>query len=334
MTDGIDARSEDGEDVRVGVIGVGSMGANHARVYRQMPSVSLIGVADADTERGMEIAEQNDTRLLSVEALLESTDAVSVTVPTEYHYEMAGQCIDAGVDVLVEKPFVDDISKGRELARRVADRDVVLQVGHIERFNPAVETALDIASAKEIIAVTSRRLGPPLDRAVGDDVVFDLMIHDIDIVLTLAEEQPESIVAAGYENGRYASAQFTLPDGSVANLTASRLTQRRVRELEITTRDCQIVVDYLDQSLHIHRRSEPEYLREDGELRYRNNSVVEQPIVANEEPLKRELSAFVEASESRTEPPVTAADGIEALRIVGQISSCLDQDNQAQVVPR
>jgi predicted dehydrogenase len=319
------------ESVRVGVIGVGSMGANHARVYRQLPEATLVGVVDWDEERASEVAARNGTTATSRRELLDRVDAVSVAVPTEYHYGVVSDCLDAGVDILVEKPFVHDLSKGEELARRARSEGVVLQVGHIERFNPAVEAALDISGELDVISVTSRRLGPPVERAGNDGVVSDLMIHDIDVVLTLADEKPSSITAVGCQEGRYASAQLTFPDGLVSTLIASRITQRRVRELEITTENCQITVDYLDQSVRIHRQSEPEYTRSEGTLRYRNKSIVEQPIVESEEPLKRELGAFIEASRNNQTPPVTAEDGLAALEGVGQITAELEEASPQEV---
>jgi predicted dehydrogenase len=308
------------DPVDVGVVGVGSMGADHVRVYRQLPGVRLVGVVDADEERATEVARANGTRSTSLDHLCRDADAVSIAVPTAYHHETARDCIEAGVDVLVEKPFVEDLQNGLDLIRRAEAQDAVLQVGHIERFNPAVETVFELIDGFDVIAMTARRLGPPVDRAVTDGVILDLMIHDVDVVLALAGSKPESIAATGCREGRYANAQMRFPDGTVGALTASRVTQRRVRELEITTENCLVVVDYLDQSVRIHRRSSPEYRRRDGDLRYRNESVVERPLVESEEPLKRELSAFVGAVRERSRPRVTAEEALDVLEVVRTVS--------------
>lgn len=307
------------EPLPVGVIGVGAMGAHHARVYRQMPETSLVGVVDRDSARAAEIAEQQDSVAMDIEEMIESADAVSIAVPTTQHAALVTRCMDAGVDVLVEKPFVDDLEEGRALAERASREDVVVQVGHIERFNPAVETVLELANDLDIVATSARRLGPPISRAINDGVILDLMIHDIDVIMALTGEAPNKIAAMGCRDGQHAHAQFAFSDGSISDLTASRLTQRRIRKLDITAVDCQVSVDYLDQSVHIHRRSHPEYTRDDGDLSYRNESVVERPIVESKEPLKRQLAAFIDTCRSRGEPPVSANEAVRVLEVIEEI---------------
>ncbi len=311
---------KDGDALPVGVIGVGSMGSNHARILSQLQGANLIGVNDVDQHRASDVALSNGTHALERSELLRSVDAVSVAVPTAYHYEVVKECIEAGVDVLVEKPFVDDIAKGKELARLARRNDIVLQVGHIERFNPAVQAVIDIVSDLELIAISTTRVGPPLSRVVSDDVVLDLMVHDLDIVLAIADEIPTTIDATGRRDGQYATAQLTFPDELVCTLTASRVTQRRMREMEITCDNCQITVDYLDQSVNIHRHASPEYTQNDGTIAYRNESVIERPLIETEEPLKRELSAFIEASRNDSTPVVTAEDGLRVLEVAIEIT--------------
>lgn len=310
--------------VDVGVIGVGSMGQNHARVYHQLPGANLVGVADADVDRAAAVAARHETNQLDVGELLDTVDAVSVVVPTAHHYEVARRCLERGVDILVEKPFVLEVSEGHELDR-LAHRDgLVLQVGHIERFNPAVRAMFDVVEASDVIATTAHRLGPPVERTIDDGVIMDLMVHDLDIILALLDSSPVSIDAVRTQGGQYATAQLTFPDEIIASFAASRVTQRRIRQLDITAVDCQIAVDYLDQSVHIHRRSQPEYTRDDGSLRYRNESVIERPMVERGEPLKAELESFLEAVRNRDTPVVTGEDGIrivELARRIGQLAS-------------
>ncbi|RDI69727.1 Gfo/Idh/MocA family protein [Halopelagius longus] len=307
-------------DVTAGVVGVGSMGQNHVQVYSELASTDLVGVADADRERARSVAEEYGTSALSQVELLERADVVSIAVPTKYHAPIVRDCIDAGVDVLVEKPFVDDVEVGRELAAYADERDVVLQVGHIERFNPAVSALFDLLSDIEPVAVTANRLGPPLEgRQSGDDVVMDLMIHDIDVLLAMAGSEIASLSATGTEDQRYATAQIAFEDGLVSTLRASRITQRKIRTLEITAEECLVNIDYIDQSVRIHRQSHPEYRRDDGTIRYRHESVTERPMVNTGEPLKRELQSFVEASVNGDEPVVTAEDGIRAIEVAQRI---------------
>lgn len=305
--------------LRAGVVGVGSMGQHHARVYNELPGTSLVGVTDADAGRAEEIAARQDTDAYRRDALLEAVDLVSIAVPTEYHYETARTCIERGVHVLVEKPFVGDPAQGEALIELADERDIVVQVGHIERFNPAIEAARDVLENEEIIAADARRLGPPLDREIADSAVFDLMIHDIDVVLEITGESPTTVNALGTHGNRYIDAQMGFANGIVASLTASRVTQEKVRELTITAAECWITIDYLSQSVEVHRASLPEYIEHEGGVRYRHEGTVERPMVESAEPLKRELAAFASAVREGTAPVVSGADGLAALEVAQRI---------------
>ncbi|QKY21957.1 Gfo/Idh/MocA family oxidoreductase (plasmid) [Halolamina sp. CBA1230] len=307
------------DPLRTGVIGVGSMGRNHARVYRELAESELVGVEDADVSAAAAAATEFDTSIFEPAELLDAVDAVSVAVPTSAHAPVVRDCIDAGVDVLVEKPFVADPEVGRELAAAAEAAGVTIQVGHVERFNPAVRTLFSAFQNLSVVAVTAERLGPPVERDIEADVAFDLMIHDIDLLCTLLDDEPALVSAAGID-GEYATATWD-GDGVVATLTASRLTQERVRRLSVTAEDCRVVVDLLDQTVSVHRRSRPEYVAADGDVRHRIESVVERPFVESGEPLKRELSAFLDAAANETEPLVTAEDGIRAVELAGQVSA-------------
>ena len=317
----------------VGVIGVGSMGKHHARVYSALDSVNLIGVTDADEERADEVATQHGTDTWSSDSLIEAVDAVSIAVPTEYHYEIALKCLQNGVDVLIEKPFVRNLSEGTELIRLAESNDAVLQVGHIERFNPAVLALDDILQDRSIVALNAERLGPPLQRDIRDSAVLDLMIHDIDIVCSLAGNSPTSIVGAGVRNNRHATATLTFECDIIAELTASRLTQKKIRKLDIVAEECLIRVDYIDRSIEIHRASTPEFIQKDENIRYRHESIVERPMVDSTEPLWNELSSFVEAIRERSQPAVTGEDGLEAVHIAQQIDEANEMGASEVMVP-
>ncbi len=300
------------ETVSAGVIGVGSMGRHHARVYSELTDVDLVGVSDVDDAQASRVAAEFGTEVKSRRALLADADAVSVAVPTQHHYETVKECIDRGVHVLVEKPFVDDIDRGRQLARLADEAGLTLQVGHVERFNPATRVLADIVPDLDVVAIDVERLGPPLDRDNDDSVVMDLMVHDIDILLSLIDSDVESVSTAARDD-RHVTVQFRFDDDSVAGLTASRLTQQKVRRLSVTAMSCRVNVDFISQTVEIHRRSLPEYVESDGDIRYRHESVVERPMVENGEPLKHELRSFVDAIVEGTEPLVTADD---ALRVI------------------
>jgi len=307
--------------LRAGVIGVGSMGRNHARVYRELAGVELVGVADQDQTAAARVASEYGTRGTDTPGLLADADIVSVAVPTPVHVPVVQDCLDAGAHVLVEKPFVDDLDAGRALAERADAADRVLQVGHVERFNPAVQTLLDIVSDLDVLAVDAERLGPPLERDMGASVVLDLMIHDIDVLRALLDGEPESVSAVGATDGEYATACFEFDDGVVASLTASRVTQQKVRRLNVTARECRVVVDYIDQSVDIHRHSLPSYVESDGNVRHRTESVVERPSVQNGEPLKAELASFVDTVRTGGDPVVTPEDGLRAVELADQVES-------------
>lgn len=304
--------------VRAGVIGVGSMGQNHARVYRELPETQLVGVHDVDTEQAQSVADAFGSTAMEMDDLLDSVDIVSIAVPTQFHYDTAREVIDAGVNVLVEKPFVEDLADGHTLIELAEERGVVLQVGHIERFNPAVMTLQDLLEDLDIIAMEARRLGPPVERDIADTAVMDLMIHDIDIVLSILGEEAADVYAAGTRGSDYATATIQTPSGRIGQLTASRVTQQKVRELTITAENCRVIVDYIDQSIEITRQSLPEYVKQEG-FRYRHENIVEQVLVERREPLKNELSAFAEAARTGSEPVVTGEDGLRALSLAREI---------------
>ena len=303
----------------VGVVGVGTMGSHHARVYNELTGADLVGVADADSATARAVAAEYDTRVLDRDRLLETADAVSVAVPTDQHAALATAAIDAGTAALVEKPFVTDPDRGREVAARAREAGIPLQVGHVERFNPAVGALREILPELDPIAVAARRQGPPVDRASSDSAAMDLMIHDIDILLTVAESPVRSVSAVAAGEGQHICAQLAFESGLVGTLTASRLTQQKIRDLAITARECQVDVDYLDRSVEIHRHSMPEFLVDGGDIRYRHESIIERPTIENGEPLKAELSAFVDTVREGTEPPVTAADGIRAVELARRV---------------
>ncbi|HET7324686.1 MAG TPA: Gfo/Idh/MocA family oxidoreductase [Halococcus sp.] len=307
------------ESTRVGVIGVGSMGQNHARVYSELPNVELVGVFDVDAERANDIAVRYDTQAMGKSALIEAADAVSIAVPTAHHADIARACIEAGVNALIEKPFVADPADGRKLCDLAAEHGVTIQVGHVERFNPAVRAVTEILDGKEVLAVDAQRLGPPRERHIEDNAVMDLMIHDIDVLLSLIGEDVSTINAVGAEENRYIDAQLRFTNGIVASLTASRITQKKIRVLSITARECWITVDYIDRSVEIHRHSLPEYVEGNSGMHYRHEGVVERPMVDSGEPLKEELASFVECVKTGSEPLVSAEDGLRALRVARKI---------------
>jgi len=312
--------------IDVGVIGVGSMGHHHARVYNQLSGATLVGVSDVDAERAGEVADEFDTEVLSRQELLTQVDAVSIAVPTQLHREVAMACIEHGVDILIEKPLAGSAEEATDIVEAAESAGLTVQVGHIERFNPAVVALQDIIADIDIISVDAERLGPPLDRDIEDSVVKDLMIHDIDILHWLIDLSASSISVFD-SNEAHTTANFQFEDGTIASLTASRVTQRKVRKLTITAHSCRIEVDYIDRTVEIYRHSLPEYIEKDGDMRYRHESIVERPMVGNEEPLKNELSSFLDSLQSGEAPRVSGRDGLQVVEYVDKIEDLATSEN-------
>jgi len=298
------------DPLRTAVVGVGSMGCHHARVYAECPGTELVGVNDVDPERAASVADTCGVPTVSWPDVLEEVDAVSLAVPTQYHHEMARVCIDRGVHVLVEKPFVETAAEGQDLIDRAESAGVVLQVGHIERFNPAVEVASNYVADLDVIGIRGERLNPPVARDILDTAVMDLMIHDIDILFSLVDSPVVDVNAVGARENRHALAEFEFENGVVGHLTASRLTQERVRQLTVTAQECLVRVDYDDQSVSVHRQ---------GEAGTNPRALVERLEVEQNEPLKNELKSFAEAVVTGREPVVTGEDGLRVVECARRI---------------
>jgi predicted dehydrogenase len=302
--------------LRTAVVGVGHLGKHHARILSALPGVSLVAVVDTNAARASEIAAANGTLALTNHRdLLGKVDAVTLAVPTELHREVALPFLDAGIHVLVEKPMARDLAEADEMNRAAAKSGAVLAVGQTERFNPAVAAARPILTDPRFIEV--HRLGAFPERSLDIDVVFDLMIHDVDIVLSLVNSEVDAIEAVGVPvlTGRVdiANARLKFANGCIANLTASRISRDRVRKIRFFQPAAYVSIDYAAQKLEVWRLvkgSGPTPAIDGGEV----------PVV-NEEPLKRELADFVEAIAARRAPMVTGADGRRALALATQIAA-------------
>ena len=300
--------------VRVAVIGVGHLGQHHARIYSEMPGVELVAVVDTAEARRREVGGR-----LKVQAqadyrpLLGAVDAVSVAVPTYLHHEIARAFLLAGTDVLVEKPMTRTVDEADDLVRAAAGR--VLQVGHSERYNAAVQALADLVVAPGFIEV--HRMGPFPGRGTDVDVVLDLMIHDLDIILTLVKSPVTGVTAVGVPvvSGRVdiANARLEFASGCVANITASRVTGERLRKIRVFQRDTYFVLDYATQELHLFKPTPVEGSGGRSQL-----TRVDIPVTRSE-PLRQELAEFVESVRTRRPPLVSGEAGREAVHIAAQI---------------
>jgi predicted dehydrogenase len=313
--------------VRAGVIGVGNMGANHARVYASMPHrAELVGVYDPNLERAEEVARRYETRAFpELEQLLDAVEAVSIASPTSLHFEHAATALERGVHVLIEKPVtltIADALRLRDLAHAAPGQPVV-QVGHIEEFNPAVTEVRKILAGRPPVALTIQRLSHYDGRIQDADVVQDLMLHDVHVALAIAGSTPHGVHAAGRVVRSeaaidYAVANLLFDDGLIATLVASRITQEKVRQMTVSTGEAHVTVDFLQRTISVSRWTNLSVDVGDDRA-YKQESVIERIFVPIEEPLVAEIGCFLAAVATGDPPRVPLETGIRCLEIVERV---------------
>ncbi|MBP7778773.1 MAG: Gfo/Idh/MocA family oxidoreductase [Acidobacteria bacterium] len=304
--------------LRVAVVGVGHLGKHHARLLAQMPGVELVAVADIDAGRAAEIAAAHATTgVIGWQALPSDLDAVTIAVPTEVHLPVALGLIERGMHVLVEKPLARSVAEADTLIAAAAGR-VQLAVGHTERFNPAVTAAR--AHLRHPRFIEAHRLGTFPERSLDIDVVFDLMIHDLDLLLSIVGEPVVSVEAVGVPvltpRIDIANVRLRFAGGCIANLTASRISRDRVRKIRFFQPQSYLSIDYAAQEVE-HWTLGPGPA---GTPAITGGKLD----VPREEPLKRELEDFVAAVRDRRPPMVTGEAGRAALALAAEIVECMD----------
>lgn len=315
--------------IRCAVIGVGLMGERHARVLRSLPEAILVGLYDPDAARARQVAERYGTRSApSIESLLLEAEAVTIASPTPLHYEHVKRCLEAGKQVLVEKAITEHVGQAEELANLAAARHLLLQVGHIERYNPVFTALKGLLGERdhEPFALTFRRLSSYASSNRTVDVVLDLMIHDLDLALDLCRGQEvEALAAIGRSvfsgDIDHAQAQFSARGGPLCSFVASRVTEHKVRSIEATTPSEFIVADLLRKEISIFRNTRAAYRAQEGGVAYQQRSLVEQVQVATAEPLMLELQDFLACVRSGKPPTVSAGDAIRSLRAVHDLTA-------------
>ncbi len=285
--------------IRGAVVGAGHMGQYHALALAELWGVDLVGVADIAFAKAERVAAPYGVAAFpSHRELCGLVDFATVAVPTEQHFEVARDLLESGAHVLVEKPMTPTLEEAKELFRVARQKNRVLHVGHVERFNGAVQELRKIVEAP--ILIESRRLGPFVPRVQEDSVVMDLMIHDIDIVLGLVAGEPRKMTAVGCSVHSpltdVANVQIVFDCGTIATITASRTTEEKIRTLAITQPDAYIVLDYAHQDIQIHRRAAQEYTLNRESIRYRQASFVEHLLVHKDNPLKLEIRHLIAAA--------------------------------------
>lgn len=304
---------------RVGVIGVGSLGQHHARVYASLPGCELVGVVDADPGRAAEIARKNRCQAFGdPAALIGKVDAVSVVVPTALHYQVGRAFLEAGVHCLIEKPLSTDLAEADALIESARRSGAVLQVGHIERFNPAILALKQHRS--EPLFIEAHRLGPYSPRNTDIDVVLELMIHDLDIVLSFVGRPVASVQAVGLpvlsHTEDIANVRLQFEGGCVANLTASRVTLAKQRKIRLFTRDAYLSVDYLAKEVRVQRLKEGADPSQAGSMVGLARMVTSETLkLKDEEQLKLELESFLHVVKHGGQPVVSGQDARDAVAL-------------------
>jgi predicted dehydrogenase len=316
--------------LRVGVIGVGHLGATHARLWRGIPTADLIGVYDLDPERAASVAAEHGVRAFGrIADLLADVDAVSIVTPTSTHAGIAHEAIEAGRHLFIEKPITARHEEAREVIRLAEERGLLLQVGHIERFNPAFAALAEYHL--EPMFIESHRLAQFRPRATDVAVVLDLMIHDIDLILALTGSSVVEVRASGVsvvsDTIDIANARLEFANGCVANLTASRISQRQMRKMRLFQKDAYISIDFAKPSVEVFRIADStEGMRESTLLLGAIEQGTKQRVITFEQlptpqvnALAQELTEFAEAIRTGTPPRVTGQSGAEALRVAEEI---------------
>ena len=308
-----------GARLRAGVVGVGHVGRHHARILAELPEVELVAVADIDAARAGAAADRSGCRAESrASALLDDVDAVTVAVPTEAHRQVAEPFLERGIPVLVEKPIAASLADADALIAAASAAGTLLAVGHTERYNPAVIAARPLITAPRFIEV--HRLAQFPDRSLDVDVVFDVMIHDLDLVLDLCGAAPAAIEAVGVpvlsERVDIASARIRFDNGCIANLTASRISRERVRKLRFFQKDALVAIDCAAQQVDAWR-----VRRSAGSAPAIEGGALDVP---PGEPLALELEDFVRAVRSGRSPGVDGCDGRRALALAQQVADLME----------
>jgi predicted dehydrogenase len=318
---------------RIGVVGVGHLGEHHARILSQIPEAELVGINDVDIQKGKSKAEKYGTRhFQNLDELLNLVDAVSLVVPTTAHHEAASRILTEGKDLLIEKPITETVEQAENLIDLARKKDLILQVGHIERFNPAFSAIEERRLHPKFIE--THRLAQFNPRGTDVAVILDLMIHDIDLILSLVKAGVRDIEAAGVpviaDSQDICNARLTFENGCVANVTASRISARALRKMRLFQKDSYVSLDFLQKSVEVYSLVTADKLPEElkdkktvvGNIPVEQTGktiVYERPKVSEHDMLTEEIKSFLDSVRNRTKPKVTGEDGKNALEVALEI---------------
>jgi predicted dehydrogenase len=305
--------------MRFGVIGAGKIGTYHIRTLAKMPEVELVGVSDANLLQAQVLAwKYNSLAYKDFSDLLPQVDALVVAVPTEYHAEIAIKAMEAGVHCMVEKPITNSVEDARKLLALAELKKVVLQVGHVERFNPAVIETLKHVKKPRFVSI--ERLGPYDPRMSAIGVTLDLMIHDLDIILTMIDSPIDSFEAVGASilsgHEDITNVRIKFKNGCIADITASRVTMERSRRMRIYQEDSYLSIDYISARLKIYKKKVPV-------LKSLKDVEIIFPKIERKEPIKEELYHFIDCINTSKKPGPSGEKGLKALRLALDITDSL-----------
>jgi len=315
--------------IRAGVIGAGHLGSFHAEKYAAMAGVELVGIHDIDAARARSVAQQCGCRAMaSLHELLADADCVSIAVPTVAHHEVTLAAVAAGVHVLVEKPLAASVAQGDEIVEAAERAGLLVQVGHLERFNPAFTDLPAIVANPRFIEC--HRLSPFAGRGTDIDVVFDVMIHDLDLIAYIVGRELESVEAIGVpvlsEHADIANARLRFRGGCIANVTASRVSLKRERRLRIFQEDAYVAVDFDSRSLRVMRRRQ-EGGAVDPASPMQALSLDERSF-DDADPLRAQIEAFVAAVRGERQPAVSAREAMTALELADAVLVALERERE------
>jgi predicted dehydrogenase len=324
--------------VRVGVVGVGHLGQTHARLFRQIETADLIGVYDIDDAKSKSISKELNVKMFSsVEDMIDEIDAVSIVAPTSFHHEIAAKFMKSGKHCFIEKPIASTIEEAEDICRLADQKRVKVQIGHVERFNPAV---LALSNLKvEPMFIESHRLAQFKPRALDVAVVLDLMVHDIDLILNFVKSPVRSVDASGVgvisDTIDIANARIKFQNGSVANLTSSRISQRQMRKMRLFQRDAYISLDFADGIAEVYRAVKPDMPMAVGinlgTIGVGDSTRVityEQPEAPQVNSLKMELELFAKSVLDDAPTAVSPEEGLEVLRVAEKIIKQIEESKE------
>lgn len=308
------------------------MGQYHVGALWEMRDVELALISDPDEERGKMVSERYDVPYCkNYKDTFDKLDAAIIAVPTKLHYPIAKEFLEKGIHVLLEKPCADNMKEAQELFKIAKKHDATLHIGHVERFNGAVQELGKLVD--EPIYVECKRMGPFVERMKSDGVVLDIMIHDIDIVLNLMQSKVTRMQVMGKtvfsKIDDLVSVQLQFENGCMASIVASRASQNKVRTLSITQKESYVLLDYTDQEIYVHRQSSSEHVLTKDSLRYKQESLVERIFIHKENPLKLEIKHFLDCVRNGTTRLVAVDKELYSLQISLEIVEALKQANAA-----